>query len=413
MDLAVRPVAEGELDAFADAAVAPFLRLGNTGFAAHWSRHLEPGRAWVAADGDRFVATCCTYTDTLTLPGAPGEPGDDRPPCPLVPLAGVSAVGVLPTHRRRGLLTQMMAAMLGDARRRDEALAALIATEGTIYGRYGFGVGATAQSVSIDPRRSAFAVPSPPLEVRLVDAEEAGKLLPELFERFRFQRAAQPGRSPARWAEICEDPPERRRGASALYVGVAERGYVTWRAKDAQVQVSDLFAETAEIEAALWRLVLDIDLVDEVVGRRPVDDPLRWRLADPRALKVTAERDVLWVRVLDVCAALEARSYAGEGRLVLDVAPPVGAPPDLATDPVIGRYVLDAGPDGAACQPARPGEPTDLAVDLDALGSLLLGGVRPEVLAGAGRVREQRGGMIPVADRLFTTGVAPFSGTGF
>ena len=169
---------------------------------------------------------------------------------------------------------------------------------------------------------------------------------------------------------------------------------------------------TADVEAALWRFVLDLDLAGEVYARRrPVDEPLRWRLSDPRQLQFTGVTDRLHVRILDVPAALEARGYLGSGRVVLDVlAPPVD---EGAADPAPGRWVLEVGPDGASCRPARRDEDAELRLDVTALGSLYLGAFPASLLAAAGRVGELIPGSLAVADALLTTRPAPLTATGF
>ena len=142
-----------------------------------------------------------------------------------------------------------------------------------------------------------------------------------------------------------------------------------------------------------------------------MDDPLRWRLADPRQLRVTASDDELWVCVLDTAAALQARGYERAGRLVLDIAPPA-TPVAGISKSTIGRWVLEAGPDGASCRPAG-GEQCDLRMGLADLGALYMGGVRASTLAAAGRVHEERPGALAVADTVFMTTREPFCGTGF
>jgi predicted acetyltransferase len=179
-----------------------------------------------------------------------------------------------------------------------------------------------------------------------------------------------------------------------------------------RVVIEDLRGTTPEVDAGLWRFVLDIDLVGHVTAkRRPLDEPLRWRLADNRQLKTNAIDDRLYVRILDVPAAFEARRYRVEGRLVVEVVPlPAG---DGTPDPVPGRWVLDAGPEGASCRAARPGEDADLRLGVTELGALYLGGFPSSVLAAAGRIEELRVGALDRADTLLASSPAPLTGTGF
>jgi predicted acetyltransferase len=412
MDVVVRPLGPDEVDAFTRSVAVPFLENGKPDLDIHWRRHLELERAWVAVDGDRVVGNACIFSRDLTLPSAPAK---ERP---VVPFAAVSGVGVHPTHRRRGLLRQMMGHMLDDARHHGEMLAGLLASESSIYGRFGFGQATTVAEVVIDSRRSAFVAPVPEIDIRLVDTDEATGVIPDLFDRFRRNRAGEPDRNAARWQDTFDDPASQREGASSLFYAVCPEGYAAYRARlhevagieQHQIEVLDLRGSTPEVEAALWRFVLDLDLIGEVTARgRPVDDPLRWRLVDPRQLRVAGLTDVLYVRLLDIAAALEARGYRRSGRLVLEVYP---AQTELA-EGTAGRYVLDAGPDGASCRAARTGEEPDLRLGMTELGSLYLGGVTASVLAAAGRVQEDTPGALDVAGALFADRLAPVTTTGF
>jgi predicted acetyltransferase len=420
MDVEVRPLRSGEEWAFVQSERVPFLDPATDDVEARRAderavAHLETDRAWVAEDRGRFVGNANIISLDLTLPAFPGQPA------PVRPLAGVSGVGVHPTHRRRGLLRRLMSAMLEDAHRRGEALAGLLASESVIYGRFGFGHATSSIEVSIDSVRSDFLVPAPHLDLRLVDRDEAAKLLPDLFDRLRRCRAGEPSRSAAVWEDYLEDRPPRRRGAGGLFLAVGDEGFVAYRAYDADIMraeyssvlIEELRGLTPHVEAALWRFVLDLDLVGEVTAkRRPVDEPLRWRLADPRQLKVNVVRDRLYLRILDVPSAFESRGYRRTGRLVLDVQPPSDQL-DGQRDPAPGRWVLEVGPDGASCRAARIGEDADLRLGLTELGALYLGGVASSTLAAAGRLEELRGGSLDRADVLLASTPAPLTGTGF
>jgi predicted acetyltransferase len=414
----VRKIDASESDAFVRACLVPFLLPDNGDeetehLIAHEVGQLEPARAWIAESQGRFVGNSCVYSMDLTLPPAPGQE------CPVLPMAGVSSVGVQATHRRQGILRRMMAAMLADARERGEALAGLIASESIIYGRYGFGHATDRADFSLDSRVSEFTRAAPELDLQLVGRDEMLKLAPPIFERQRRTRAGEPSRNPGFWEEVAADPKHRRDGGTGLFFAVGDDGYVSYRAHNAntlraercRVVVEDLRGLTPEIEAGLWRFVLDLDLVGEVTARRrPVDEPVRWRLADPRQLLVTAVEDHLHIRVLDVKTALEGRGYRESGRLVLDLRPPLVAE---ESDPAVGCWVLEVGPDGAECRPAGPGAEADLRMEVTDLGSLYLGGFRPSLLAAGGRIDEISPGALARADVLFASPLAPFSGTGF
>lgn len=411
MNVQVRKLEAGEELAFLRSVMVPFLEpLGDDSesekIRTSEAADLELPRAWVVEDGGRFVANCCTYSMDVTVPGPGG--GD----CPAVRMAGVSAVGVHPTHRRRGLLRQMMAEMLVDARLRGEPVAGLIASESIIYGRFGFGHATDWTTLEIDTRASGFRDVAPGLDLQLVDKTEAARLLPPVFEQSRRRRAGEPNRTGSRWENILEDRPHRRGGGKAAFSAVADGGYVRYRFHEPnRIAVEELRAVTPEIEASLWRYVLDVDLIRRVTAlRRPVDEPLRWRLADPRQLQVKSVEDRLYLRVLDVPAALQARSYRCSGRLVIDLVAPLV---EEKSDPAVGTWVLEAEAGGVLCRRAGRGEDPDLRMEITELGSLYMGGFKASTLRAAGRIDELTAGSVDVADSLFGCPLAPLSGTGF
>ncbi len=413
----VRKIDASEVEAWIHALHMPFLGQADEESYRRWPRHLEPDRTWVALEGDRFVGTSCVFSRDVTLPGADGEPA------PAVPFSAISGVGVHSTHHRRGLLRQMMGRMLHDGLERGEAIAGLIASEATIYGRFGFGWATTTHDLTLPRRTSRLRAPVPELDLVLCGADEASKTVPALFDRLRRARPGQVNRNDAWWGEAWEDPRSSRGGLSKRFYVIDADGYVTYRAKNSWnpaeanvLQVNDLFGATPDVEAGLWQHLLGVDLVDTITAARPVDESLRWRLEDPRALSVTGARDMLWIRVLDVPAALTARRYRLPGRLVLEVeAAPTwtdkeGRP---GADPAQGRWVLDAGPDGSTCRPATRAEPTELRLGVAELGGVLLGGQDLASRARAGLVSELVPGALERADALFGCRPAPFSSTGF
>ena len=420
MEPVVRKLRPGEEPDFRRSVMIPFLDpfAGDPDQVADfdlWAAKSELDRIWVVDSDDGFVVNAAIYSLDVTLPAAAGQP------CPTMAMAGVSAVGVHPTHRRKGLLRQLIRAMHDDARNRGEAIAGLEASESVIYGRFGYGLAATLAEYTIDSRAAAFAVPAPDVGLSLIDKEEALTRLPAIFDRQRRTRAGEVDRSPAYWVQALADPPHDRGGLSARFHLVCDEGYVLYRADhDAEMfrgrrvglVAEELRGTTAEVEAALWRFVLDLDLVGQVtVKRRPVDEPVRWRLADPRQLMTTSIEDRLYVRILDTTAAFESRGYQADGRLVLDVVAPRS--PEGADDGAPGRWVLEAGPEGASCRRARVGEDADLRLGLAALGTLFMGGFPASVLAAGGRIEEVRAGALTEADALLTTRPSPRSGTGF
>ena len=355
-----------------------------------WAAKSDLDRAWVVDDGGRFAGNSAIYSLNVTVPAPPGQP------CSTVPMAGVSAVGVHPTHRRRGFLRQLMRAMHDDARTRGEAIAGLEASESLIYGRFGYGLAATMAEYAIHSRASEFLARAPAVGVELLDRDEALGVLPSIHDRQRRARAGEVNRSAAYWSELLADRPHHREGLSARFHAVCDEGYVLYRAERGTnvfrgdrvgIVVEELRGDNADIEAGLWRFVLDLDLVGQVRFKRcPVDEPVRWRLADPRQLRTATIEDRLYIRILNTAAAFEARGYQSDGRLVLDVMPPAESEGDGDAGP--GRWVLEAGTEGGSCRRARPGEGADLRLDLPALGTLYMGGFPASLLAAGGRIEE-------------------------
>jgi predicted acetyltransferase len=355
---------------------------------------LEADRLWVAEDGDRVVGSAGSLSLQLTVPGPA-----------TMPTAGVTVVGVLPTHRRQGILTALMARVADDARRRGESTAALLASESTIYRRYGYGAAVLASTVELD--RTYARLRHPPDVVgrlRLLEANEMPAVLPEIHERYHRQQPGEVSRSAGWWARYLEDPPERRGGPGPRFAAVWEgdHGYVTYRSEQNwgdglpafTLIVEQLVAVSPEVRAGLWQYCFGIDLIRLIKANLPLDDPLRWMLLDPRRLRTTSVTDFLWVTLLDVEAALSARAYASDATLVIEVAGE-------------GRYRLAAG----VCR--RTDDLPDLAIAAPDLSAAYLGGVRFATLARAGLATELTAGAVARADVMFATFPGPVSTTGF
>jgi predicted acetyltransferase len=380
---------------------------------------VEPDRMFVVHDGPAVVGVGGSYTFDLAVPGGAA-----------LPMQAISEVGVAPTHRRRGMLRAIMRAVVDQAVERGEPVAGLTASEGTIYRRFGFGVATRFQTLSVDNRRLRLAeavmgdrgvgrAPAgEPARLRLAPAAEAASLLPALWARSWRRSPGELSRSAGYWAALELDPEEDRDGATARFVVVhvdpagepdgaaSYRLHWNWASGgDNTLAVEDVVATSDAVEAALLRYLLDVDLVNRVEWHAaPVDHPLRWWVADPRAVSVTREQDHLWLRPLDVCRCLSARGYASTDSLVLDVI-------DDDRPAVGGRFRLDAGPDGATC--ARTADDPDLSVGVADLGALLLGGVAWATLHRASLVDEHSPGALARADALFRPERPPYCGTDF
>ncbi len=371
----------------------------------------ELDRTLAVYDAGRIVATAAALSFDLTLPG-----------CTTTPAAGVTSVGVLPTHRRRGILRALMWRQLEDVRARGESIAVLTASESLIYGRFGYGLATSAMGIDIDPRHGAFAHPVDDRgrgRLTLLDHELMREVAAAVYDRARQRQPGAVSRNAAYWERLLRNPLAPMDGASAVFCVAYESGpgqidgVATYRVRGQWTDgiaggvllLRELFATTPAAYAALWQYLLGVDLVASVqCSTLPVDEPLRWLLADPRRLRVTRLTDDLWLRVVDVPAALSARRYGAADRLVLALSDPF-LPHNT------GRYTLEGGPDGATCRPTTA-DP-DLALGVADLGAIFLGGVSPTALARAGRVVEERPGALRRADALFGSDRTPYCGTGF
>lgn len=409
MDHELRPVAGDEVPTFVRAVSAGFGNVPSDEEVDAWARLLEADRTLAAFDGPSIVGTAGAYSFELTLPGGT-----------TAPAAGVTAVTVQPTHRRRGILRAMMARQLDDVAERGEPLAILTASESVIYGRFGYGLASYTAQYELATEGADLASPPPDGgRFRLVERDEAQKTLPGIYENARRRRPGFVTRTATWWELHLADPPWNRNGRSAFFHAVHESevgepdGYVTYRRKPrwdgglpaGELWVNDMAAVDDEVEAVLWRFCLDVDLVAVVRAfDAPVDHPIRHRLADPRRLRTTRLHDFLWARIVDVPAALAARRYGTDDRLLVEVA-------DAFRPQTSGTYAVEGGPAGAVCE--RAGGEADLALGIAELGAVYLGGERPSVLARAGRVVERTPGALRRADAFFASEPAPFCSTHF
>jgi predicted acetyltransferase len=328
-------------------------------------------------------------------------------------MTGIAYVGTAMSHRRRGVLTGMMNVLLEQAEERGEPLAGLWPSEAGIYGRFGFGMATQQESWRIDPHHSAFAWPVPGHgRVRFVEADEAMSLFPAVYDRLRQHRHGFTDRHSGLWRYKYFDEERVRGGWSGYFYVVYEssgkaEGYAAYRLKEREepndemqdMRVAECLAVSERAYAALWRFLLDMDLVETVTAEeRPPDDPLWWLLADPRRLQRTGE-DGLWLRLLDPARALAERAYRGCGNLVLEVK-------DESWPKAQGAYRLEVSEDGAECKKStkRP----DLTLSAAELGAIYLGGVKLSDLARAGRAEEHTPGALALADAMFTTAPAPW-----
>jgi predicted acetyltransferase len=411
MALDIRPVSDSEFVTWCDALDVGFYHPENRGQADFrrklFSDALDAGRVVGGFDGEQVVGTLLGFTVPLAVPGGG-----------TIPAGAISAVTVMPTHRRRGVLSKMMELGLAQSVEHGDVASILIPAEWPIYGRYGYGVATEEIRVRIDATQAALVRPLPGT-VELVSAEQFCAEASAVHERIR---AATPGaipKSEIRWRRETglftrDDKPTDKETLFALMRDEhgTPRGYASYTYEDKPFDSfrprhrtkASVFAETAPARVRLLQYLWEHDWVVEVeVETQPADDTYRQLLRNARMISHQERIDVLWIRLLDIPAALPRRTYETEGRLVLAVEDPHS----YAT----GAYLLEAGPDGATC--VRTTESPDLTLPVQTLGSLYLGGYAASSLAQVGLVTEERPGALKTADRMFKTAVPPFCATWF
>jgi predicted acetyltransferase len=390
------PITAEEVPAFREAVQSAFHHDASPHHLELMQKVIEPERTLVLRDGEKIVAATAIYSRRISVPG-----GD-------VPVAGVTQVGVRPTHRRRGMLTTLMRHQLADVHEAgDEAVAALWASESVIYGRYGYGLATLTTDLHVATR-----------EARLRDAPQADfdlLLAPEAVDRMRpihdAARARRPGMvdRPGPWWDFrIDDPEDERDGAQALRAVVTDGGYALYAAKlkfeesgpAGEAKVREVVSENPEAYAAIWSFLLGLDLTRTLVYElAPADDPLQHMLAEARAVIYKWVGEALWVRLVDLPRALAERTYAQPFEVVFEVA-------DEVCPWNAGRWALRWDGETATC--AKTALPAGIELSVNELGATYLGGTTFETLARAGRVRELRPGALTAANRAFRADVEPW-----
>ena len=353
-------------------------------------------RTHAAFSDGAIVGGAGAFTFNVTVPG-----GD-------LPTAGVTVVGVYPTHRRRGVLRALMRAQLDDAHERGEPLAALWASEETIYGRFGYGLASWCGEIDLAHEYTSFAHPfEPGGTIRFLEPEEALEVVPPVFERTRLQWPGMFSRSRLWWEQReTKDPEERREGAGPKRWIVYERdgavdAYAAYRHKPgweagstiAELRVVEALGATPTAERELWRFVFGIDLIARVQGRHDPASPLFLMVVDPRSLQLRVSEG-LWLRLVDIEAALAGRRYATDDSVVVDVR-------DEFCPWNAGRWRVGA-------DVTRTDDAAELELDVADLASVYLGAFDFSALARAERVRELEDGALERADALFRTSRPPY-----
>ena len=403
----IRSVGVAEFPAFYEVAEHAFNSSAPSETARqHELATFEADRSLAAFDQASIVATASAYSFTMAVPGA------------LADVAGVTAVAVLPSHRRRGILSGLMLRQLTDLKENGEAVAALFASEAAIYGRFGYGAASAQLRFTIRRGEAQLTRPRAPwsgsgsgaapgpapahgLRLRIAEAHQPIAELAAVYETVLPGRPGMYARDKRWWESLLADPEHARRGASPLRCVIAEddtgpRGYALYSVQPewgddgipaGVLNIRELLADGPEAFAAIWADLLNRDLVGEVRARtRPVDDPLLQLLGDRRRARAQLT-DGLWVRLVDVPRALSQRRYACAVDLVIEVA-------DDILPGNAGRWRLQAdGPASPACC-ERTTATADVVLPVQALGATYLGGTRLGALAAAGLAAERRAGAL-------------------
>jgi predicted acetyltransferase len=374
---------------------------------AIWRRLLDDDKMQVAMerrdDRETIVGTAAWLAFDMTVPG--GE----------LPVAAVTTVGVLPTHRRRGILRQLMRFQLDDFHARGIAVATLWASEPPIYYRFGYGLAVVKGRIEVDPRRVQLHGSQQPLgQTRLVTLEEAQELMPGVYEQVRKATPASFRRTPLWWETrvLALSPDQRSRGATmyrvVLEIDGTVEGYALYRITPCwgphglpnnELDVLEALGTSPAATREVWRYLFNIDLVGKVSTHRlNAQHPLFLGLTNLRQLQLTVG-DGTWVRLVDVKAALEGRRYACEGNLTFELV-------DQSCPWNAGVRTLEAGPDGATVRRATASPELRLS-DAD-LGAMYLGTIPCTALVAAGRAEELVPGAARRADLMFHSDVAPW-----
>jgi predicted acetyltransferase len=346
-------------------------------------------RMHAAFEDGEVVGGAGAFTFDLSVPGG------------SLPCAGVTVVGVYPTHRRRGALREMMRAQLDDVHARGEPIAALWASEETIYGRFGYGIASWCGDVSIPRDRSVFGRPFERRgRVRTVTQDEAVEVFPPVWEALRAQRTGAFARTETWWRERVLRTPDEQKATPkrlvALEIDGDVRAYAVYKTtaafegfvSNAKLDVVEAVGANPQATAEIWRYLLDVDWIGTInASLIPPDHPLFLLLANPRHARFK-RHDALWVRLVDLGAALAGRAYATDGSVVFEVR-------DSFCPWNEGRWKVGAG------KAERTEEPAEVELDVDALGSAYLGAVSFAELREGLRVDERVEGAVARADALF------------
>ncbi|WP_286145650.1 enhanced intracellular survival protein Eis [Mycobacterium sp. ENV421] len=395
-DVTLRFAADDDWPAMSRLAATCFGSSRSPDTVAVWRSMTAHDGVVIACDGDDLVGMALPLDLELTVPG--GE---------LVRTAGITWVSVAPTHRRRGVLRAMFVELHNWIAQAGYPMAGLLASEATIYGRFGYGPATDELNVSVDRRGADMHRTVPRVGgVRVVDPAAHRDQLADIYERWRRRTPGGLHTPAALWDEVLEDRESARHGRSPLFTLLHDDGFVIYRTRVGDtktVEVTKFTAVTRDAYIALWQTLLGLDLMTTISVSTHPADPLRYLLVDPRRVRTVGVEDALWLRIIDIPTALESRAYPHDVTAVVEVS-----------DELLGgggRYLLSVTDGRARCVPSDA--PADVRLDLSVLGSIYLGAHRPSAFAGAHRLNCAEPTLLADLDLAFGWDVPAELGYGF
>lgn len=407
-DFELRLLEPHEIDAYAACQASAFSSRYPADRLDALAKELDLERSLAVFDGTDLVATSSSFSAQMTLPGLA-----------RCNVAAVTDVAVVPTHRRRGLLNSLMRRQLDDLHTNGDAIAVLYASEGAIYGRYGYGPASFGANYQVDKRLCRLLSPlrAGTGSVRLLESGQAAEAFPLVFASYVLTRPGEVERPQGEWAEVLCDVSASAMG-HRFYACYEEAGridgYAVYRVAGIDptdhwrrgVFLEELCTLSDDAYIALWGFLLGVDLTEDLrTAGRPVDEPIRYLFEDQRQLRTTRWTDRSWLRLVDVPRALSLRGYEAEGALVIDVG-------DSFCPWNEGRFALTVDSSGAGVVEASRAS-ADLVVPAEVLGSAYLGAVSFRALAEVGRIEECTNGAAGSADAMFRAAWPPFCTTHF
>ena len=356
-----------------------------------------PDRSIMAFDGKNMVGNALSYEMDMYIPGG------------ISKIAAVASVSVQATHRRKGINKSIMKYQLEDIHSRQEPLAVLQASESIIYGRYGYGMASFESNLEIEKTRSAYAIDhASEGQPYFIEESEAREIFPQIYAKAIENRVGMVRRRENWWEFRFREPGLKGGDPKSWFVKYQKNGeadgYLRYTINDAELNIIELIASSHEAYSSLWRLCLDMDLVDIIKAEhRPADEELKWMLADPRRL-VEHSSDRYWVRLVDVKKALSQRSYSVDGSLTLEVKDSF-----LPWNQEVVELRSESGESSCATSNKNP----DIVLSAGDLGAVYLGGINFSTLLTAGRIEEITKGSVSKANLMFSTKRKPWGFDGW